>query len=244
MSTPGAPMIELDGVQRSYPVGAEPLVALKDVSARIAKGEYLAVMGPSGSGKSTLLNILGCLDRPTAGSYRLDGREVGTLSADALSEVRRHHIGFVFQSFHLIGRLSAHENVALPMLLAGIPEDDRRARISTALDAVGLVHRAHHRPNELSGGECQRVAIARATVMRPHILLADEPTGNLDTANGEQIMRLLERMNADGLTLVVVTHDPNIGRRSDRVLVLRDGEIVQRVPGRELRPDALFESRA
>lgn len=237
-------MIELDEVRRSYPVGEEPLLALKDVSARIPAGEYVAVMGPSGSGKSTLLNILGCLDRPTAGTYRLDGRAVGTLSADALSEVRRHEIGFVFQSFHLIGRLTADENVALPMLLAGVPEEERRARMAAALDAVGLAHRAAHRPSELSGGECQRVAIARATVMRPRVLLADEPTGNLDTANGEQIMQLLEHMNAEGLTLIVVTHDPNIGRRSDRVLVLRDGEIVQRVLGRELRPDALIEPRA
>jgi len=244
LSASGAPMIELDGVQRSYPVGETPLLALKDVSVRIPEGEYLAVMGPSGSGKSTLLNILGCLDRPTAGSYRIGGREVGQLSADALSEVRRHEIGFVFQSFHLIGRLTADENVALPMLLAGVPEEERRARVSTALDEVGLAERSGHRPNELSGGECQRVAIARATVMRPHVLLADEPTGNLDTANGEQIMQLLERMNAEGLTLIVVTHDPNIGRRSDRVLVLRDGEIVQRVLGRELRPDTLLESSA
>ena len=237
-------MIELDEVRRSYPVGEEPLLALKDVSARIPAGEYVAVMGPSGSGKSTLLNILGCLDRPTAGTYRLDGRAVGTLSAAALSEVRRHEIGFVFQSFHLVARLTADENVALPMVLAGVPEQERRARVAAALDAVGLAHRVGHRPNELSGGECQRVAIARATVMRPRVLLADEPTGNLDTANGEQIMQLLEHMNAEGLTLIVVTHDPNIGRRSDRVLVLHDGEIVQRVSGRELRPDALLEPRA
>ncbi|MFP8874161.1 MAG: ABC transporter ATP-binding protein [Myxococcota bacterium] len=237
-------MIELEGVSRSYSVGEEPLLALKGVSARILTGEYVAVMGPSGSGKSTMLNILGCLDQPTGGIYRLGGREVGSLSADELSAVRRNEIGFVFQSFHLVARLTAAENVALPMVLAGIPEDERRTRAANALDAVGLARRVGHRPNELSGGECQRVAIARATVMQPRLLLADEPTGNLDTANGEQILELLESMNAEGLTLVVVTHDPNVGRRSDHVLLLRDGSIVQRLPGAELRPDALFEATA
>lgn len=237
-------MIELERVSRSYAVGEEPLFALKGVSARILTGESVAVMGPSGSGKSTMLNILGCLDQPTGGIYRLGGREVGSLSPEELSEVRRNEIGFVFQSFHLVARLTAAENVALPMVLAGVPEDERRTRVASALDSVGLARRVGHRPNELSGGECQRVAIARATVMRPRVLLADEPTGNLDTANGEQILKLLEGMNAEGLTLVVVTHDPNVGRRSDHVLVLRDGNIVERVPGAELRPDALFEATA
>lgn len=241
MNDSAAPMIELDEVRRSYPVGEEPLHALKGISVRIQAGEYLAVMGPSGSGKSTLLNILGCLDQPTSGSYRLGNRDVGSLSSEALSEVRRNEIGFVFQSFHLVGRLTAAENIALPMVLASVPEDERRARVADALEAVGLAPRANHRPNQMSGGECQRVAIARSTVMKPRLLLADEPTGNLDSANGAQILRLLESMNAEGLTLIVVTHDPNVGRRSDRVLVLRDGEIVQRVAGRELHPDALLE---
>ena len=244
MNTSAPPMIELEEVRRSYPVGDEPLLALKGVSARVLAGESIAVMGPSGSGKSTLLNILGCLDRPTSGHYRLGGREVGALSTEELSEVRRHEIGFVFQSFHLVSRLTAAENVALPMVLAGVPEDERRTRVADALEAVGLSGRVGHKPTELSGGECQRVAIARATVMKPRILLADEPTGNLDSVNGEQILRLLEAMNGAGLTLVVVTHDPNVGRRSDHVLILRDGEIVQRVAGPQLRADALLERPA
>ncbi len=218
--------------------------ALRDVDLDIDHGEITAIMGSSGSGKSTLLHLVGCLDRPTAGTYELDGEQVSELSPRQLALIRRHKIGFVFQSFHLVARLTAAENVALPMVLAGVPEDERRARVASALDAVGLAGRVGHRPNELSGGECQRVAIARATVMQPRVLLADEPTGNLDTANGEQILKLLESMNAEGLTLVVVTHDPNVGRRSDHVLVLRDGNIVERVPGAELRPDALFEATA
>jgi putative ABC transport system ATP-binding protein len=229
-------MIELEDVWRTYQVGEQPLHALKQVSASIEAGTYVAVMGPSGSGKSTLLNILGCLDRPTAGSFRLDGEDVGSLSETEISEVRRYKIGFVFQSFHLVPRLTAAENVALPMILAGISPEERRERAAAALDAVGLSGRADHRPAELSGGESQRVALARATVMRPRILLADEPTGNLDSAAGNQVMDLLERMNADGLTLVVVTHDLNIGRRARQVLVLRDGEVVQKLAGSEITP--------
>jgi putative ABC transport system ATP-binding protein len=229
-------VIELEDVWRTYQVGDQSLHALKGISLNIPTGDYVAVMGPSGSGKSTLLNLLGCLDRPSAGSYRLDGDEVGSLSDDALSEVRRYKIGFVFQSFHLIARLAAEENVALPMLLAGVPPEERHERAAAALEAVGLGHRAGHRPNELSGGEGQRVAIARATVMRPRILLADEPTGNLDTAAGQQVLEVIEEMNAEGLTLIVVTHDPNVGRRAQRVIVLRDGEIVRTLPGRELEP--------
>ncbi len=242
MSDPEAPIIELEELWRSYAVGEQVLHALKDVSLRVPAGDYVAVMGPSGSGKSTLLNMLGCLDRPSRGVYRLEGREVGTLSDDELSEVRGHQIGFVFQSFHLVARLAAEENVALPMVLDGVAPKERAERVAAALEAVGLSHRAQHRPSELSGGESQRVAIARATVMRPRLLLADEPTGNLDSAAGRQIMNLLESMNAAGLTLVVVTHDLNIGRRARRVLVLRDGEIVQRVPGNELAPEMLLSA--
>ena len=227
-------MIELSGVWKTYQVGEEPLHALHDVSLAVADGGYLAVMGPSGSGKSTLLSILGCLDQPTRGSYRLDGDEVGSLAEPELSEIRRWKLGFVFQSFHLVPRREAAENVALPMVLAGIPKDERRERVAQALDAVGLGPRAGHRPAELSGGECQRVAIARATVMQPRLLLADEPTGNLDSKSGASVMELIEGMNAEGLTLIVVTHDANIGRRADEVVVLRDGEIDRVVAGSEL----------
>jgi putative ABC transport system ATP-binding protein len=228
-------MIELEDVWKTYEVGEEPLHALKGISLRVDDGGYLAVMGPSGSGKSTLLSILGCLDRPSRGSYRLDGDEVASLDEPELSEIRRWKLGFVFQSFHLVPRLEAGENVALPMVLAGIAPDERRERVARALDAVGLAPRAHHRPAELSGGECQRVAIARAMVMEPRLMLADEPTGNLDSKSGASVMELLEGMNADGLTLIVVTHDANIGRRAGEVVVLRDGEIDQIVPGNELR---------
>jgi len=228
-------MIELEDVWKTYEVGAEPLHALKGITLRVDDGGYLAVMGPSGSGKSTLLSILGCLDRPSRGSYRLDGDEVGSLDEPELSEIRRWKLGFVFQSFHLVPRLEAGENIALPMVLAGIAPDERRERVARALDAVGLAPRAHHRPPELSGGECQRVAIARAMVMEPRLILADEPTGNLDSKSGASVMELLEDMNADGLTLIVVTHDANIGRRAGEVVVLRDGEIDHLVPGNELR---------
>ncbi|MFQ5417369.1 MAG: ABC transporter ATP-binding protein [Myxococcota bacterium] len=227
-------MIELRDVHRAYRVGDQRLDALAGVSATVPDGGYVAVMGPSGSGKSTLLNILGCLDRPTSGSYLLDGDDVGALSETELSEVRRHKIGFVFQSFHLVPRLDASENVALPMLLAGVPLAERRERVAQALAAVGLVQRARHRPAEMSGGECQRVAIARSTVMRPRLLLADEPTGNLDSRAGDQVMELLEGMNAHGLTLAVVTHDPNVGRRAGNVIVLRDGAIDRQLAGHDL----------
>jgi putative ABC transport system ATP-binding protein len=222
-------VIELERVSREYVMGGELLRALDDVSETIEAGDYVAVMGPSGSGKSTLLNVLGCLDRPTSGAYRLDGVDVGTLDDDELSAIRRDRIGFVFQTFHLVPRLTAAENVAFPMLFAGVPRAERRARVAAALEAVGLEPRANHRPAELSGGERQRVAIARSTVMSPQVLLADEPTGNLDSAAGLQVMDLLERMNAAGLTLVVVTHDPSIAGRARRSLVMRDGRIVERL---------------
>jgi putative ABC transport system ATP-binding protein len=233
-------MVELQDLWRTYRVGAQELHALKGVSVRIDAGDYVAVMGPSGSGKSTLLNVLGCLDRPTRGSYSLDGRQVGSLDDEELSLVRRNEIGFVFQSFHLVPRLTAAENVALPLSLAGVDPAERERRVAAALEAVGLAGRAGHRPSELSGGESQRVAIARATVMQPRVLLGDEPTGNLDSASGHQILELLERMNADGLTLVIVTHDLNVGRRANLVLVLRDGEVVHRVAGRDLAPELLL----
>ena len=227
-------MIELDRVSKIYMMGGRPLHALDDVTESIEAGGYVAVMGPSGSGKSTLLNIVGCLDRPTSGTYRLDGRDVGTLPELELSRIRGRQIGFVFQTFHLVARLSAAENVAFPMIFAGVPRPERRQRVRVALEEVGLGDRAEHRPAELSGGECQRVAIARATVMRPRVLLADEPTGNLDSTAGQQVMDLLEDMNANGLTLIVVSHDPGVACRANRVITMRDGRIVQRLRGADL----------
>jgi len=227
-------MIELVDVSRVYMLGGQPLRALDGVSETVETGEYVAIMGPSGSGKSTMLNVLGCLDRPTSGLYRLDGEDVGSLAEEELSSIRRHRIGFVFQTFHLIGRLTAAENVAFPMIFAGIPRAERQERVRTALEAVGLAERGNHRPAELSGGERQRVAIARATIMRPRLLLADEPTGNLDSAAGQSVMELLEAMNAEGLTLIVVTHDASIAGRAGRVVVMRDGRIIRRIVGRDL----------
>jgi len=227
-------VIELEHVWRTYAVGDQELHALADVTETIAAGEHVAIMGPSGSGKSTLLNLIGCLDRATAGTYRLGGREVQGLSDRELSLVRQEEIGFVFQSYHLVGRLDARANVELPMIFAGIPRAERRRRVAAALAAVDLENRARHRPSELSGGQRQRVAIARATVMGPQILLADEPTGNLDSVAGRQVLELLEGMNAEGLTLIVVTHDPQVARRADRVLILGDGRIVRRLAGSDV----------
>jgi putative ABC transport system ATP-binding protein len=227
-------LIELNGICRTFDVGGRPVYALVDVNESISAGEHISVMGPSGSGKSTLLNILGCLDRPTSGSYVLDGREVADLSEAALSDIRRNSIGFVFQSYHLVPRLDARGNVELPMVFAGLARAERHERADRALESVGMQERADHRPDQLSGGERQRVAIARATVMQPRILLADEPTGNLDSKSGGQVLEVLDRMNDEGLTLVVVTHDPAVGGRADRVLRMLDGRIVERVKGSDL----------
>ncbi|MBW2232559.1 MAG: ABC transporter ATP-binding protein [Deltaproteobacteria bacterium] len=224
-------MIRVEDVWRTYEMGDEELHALRAVTEEIADGEHVAIMGPSGSGKSTLLNIIGCLDSPTRGRYQLDGREVASLDSDELAHVRLNRIGFIFQSFHLVPRLTALENVELPMIFAGIPPSERRKRAEAALDAVGLSPWAGHRPSELSGGQKQRVAISRATIMGPGLLLADEPTGNLDTRSGNQVLNLLDHLNDEGKTLLVVTHDPNVARRADRVLILRDGEIIRRVEG-------------
>ena len=219
-------MIEFRKISREYSVGGRIVRALHDVDLTIRDGEYVSIMGPSGSGKSTLLNVIGCLDRPTRGEYLLDGQPVSGLDERALSRVRGHKIGFVFQVFHLVPRLTAAANIELPMLLAGIDPGVRASRVNRALSAVDLADRALHRPDQLSGGERQRVAIARAIVMGPAVLLADEPTGNLDRASGGEIVRLLESMNAEGLTLIVVTHDPEVGRRASRTLRMVDGEIV------------------
>ncbi len=219
-------MIELLGIGRDYEVGGRPVHALSQIDLGIPDGDYLSIMGPSGSGKSTLLHILGCLDHPTAGSYRLDGREVASLPEEELTRIRRHRIGFVFQTYHLVPRLTAAGNVELPMVFAGIERSERAQRVRAALEAVGLSERADHGAEQLSGGERQRVAIARAIVLGPSLLLADEPTGNLDTATGLEIIGLLEDWNTRGLTLVVVTHDPAIGRRARHRLRLVDGRIA------------------
>lgn len=222
-----SPVIELRGIRREYEVGGRPVHALRGIDLDIGRGEYVSVMGPSGSGKSTLLHILGCLDRPSAGSFVLEGEDVGALPDDALARIRQARIGFVFQAFHLVPRLSAAGNVELPMVFAGVPRAERAERVSRALRAVGLEGRADHRPDQLSGGERQRVAIARSVVMGPSILLADEPTGNLDAASGKEVLALLEGMNAGGLTLIVVTHDPALGERARRRIRLRDGAIAE-----------------
>jgi putative ABC transport system ATP-binding protein len=220
-------VIALRDIERVYQVGESEVHALRDVGLRIPDGDYLSVMGPSGSGKSTLLNLLGCLDRPTSGVYELDGRDVARLGELELSRIRRHKIGFVFQVFNLVARLTAAGNVELPMIFAGLERAERARRVEEALEAVGLSRRAGHRPDQLSGGERQRVAIARAVIMKPSILLADEPTGNLDSAAGAEVLKLLEEMNARGITLVVVTHDPAIGDRARRRIRLKDGVVVE-----------------
>jgi putative ABC transport system ATP-binding protein len=237
-------VIRLEKICRTFMVGGQPVHALVDVDEEIAAGEHVAIMGPSGSGKSTLLNILGLLDRPSSGSYRLGGREVSNLDELELTQVRRHQIGFVFQFFHLVARLTALENVELPMVFAGVPREERRKKARDLLEAVGLGARADHRPDQLSGGERQRVAMARATVMGPALLLADEPTGNLDTASGQQVLDLLDEMNEKGLTLVVVTHDPDVARRADRILILSDGRIARRLSGEEVHHVAGFSDLA
>jgi len=219
-------MIELIGVHRTYMVGGSPVHALNNINLRIEAGDYVSIMGPSGSGKSTLLHILGCLDRPSSGSYRFAGEEVGRLNEAELSRLRRCQIGFVFQFFHLVPRLTAAGNVELPMMFAGVQPEERRQRVRRALEKVGLTARADHRPDQLSGGEQQRVAIARAVVMNPALLLADEPTGNLDSTSGGEIIHLMEQMNQSGLTLLVVTHDPRMGERACRRIQLSDGDVV------------------
>ena len=218
-------LIELAGIERRFQLGDTTVKALAGIDLAIDAGEYVAVMGPSGSGKSTLLNLLGLLDRPDIGHYRLEGRDVTTLSADEQAKVRSRRIGFVFQSFHLVPRLTAAENIALPMMLAGIAPAERARRVTTALKDFGLDQRADHKPDQLSGGQRQRVAIARATIMQPPLILADEPTGNLDRHTGEDVVNLLEALNARGVTLIVVTHDPGMGERARRRLVMEDGRL-------------------
>jgi putative ABC transport system ATP-binding protein len=219
-------VIRLDDVSRNFDVGEEVVHALDHVNLEIPDGEYVSIMGPSGSGKSTLLNILGLLDTPTSGTYTLDGVNTSTMDDGELAHVRQQKIGFVFQSFHLVPRLSALENVELPMVLAGDDPGLRKERGLAALDRVGLGHRDDHRPAQLSGGERQRVAIARAIVMQPGLLLADEPTGNLDSASGKDVVKIMEALNSQGLTLLVVTHDREVGERAQRQLKFHDGRLA------------------
>jgi putative ABC transport system ATP-binding protein len=218
-------VIRIERITKEYEMGYTTIRALKGVDLSIQRNEYLAVMGPSGSGKSTLMNMLGCLDTPTTGRYEFNGREVAAMGDDELAEIRNREIGFVFQTFNLLPRSTGFENVELPLIYANVSADERRLRAEKALEAVGLGDRMHHKPNELSGGQRQRVAIARALVNHPSIILADEPTGNLDSRTGEEIMALLENLYANGHTIVVVTHEENIARNARRIVRLRDGLI-------------------
>ena len=224
------PLIRAEDLWRTYTMGAEEIHALRGVSFTIDPGEYVAIMGPSGSGKSTLMNLIGCLDSPSKGNYVLRGKMVSQMGDDELAEIRNREIGFVFQTFNLLPRASALHNVELPMVYAGIPKEERLARARRSLEMVDLGDRVTHKPNELSGGQRQRVAVARALVMGPSILLADEPTGNLDTATGEEIMRLFEKLNADGHTIILVTHEKDIADHAHRTIHIRDGKIESDEP--------------
>jgi putative ABC transport system ATP-binding protein len=224
-------MIDLEHIHRDFRVGDQTVHALDDVSLHIGAGDYVSIMGPSGSGKSTLLNIIGLLDRPSSGTYRLNGRDVTDLSDAEQARVRNREIGFVFQAFHLVPRLTAFENVELPLILAGVEPHERHERVNAALSAMDLMPRARHKPDQLSGGQRQRVAIARATVTRPRVILADEPTGNLDHKSGGEVVRTLESLNAQGMTLIVVTHDPLVGQRARRQMHMLDGRLEKDLQG-------------
>ena len=220
-------MISLKHIEKVFQVGEEKVQALHDVTFGAEKGEYIAIMGPSGSGKSTLLNIIGLLDRPDKGIYELDHIKTTTLNERAQADVRRHKIGFVFQFFHLVPRLTAAQNIGLPLVLAGIEKGERDKRVLEALEDFGIRDRASHRPDQLSGGQRQRVAIARATIMKPSVILADEPSGNLDRASGGDVVEILEELNRNGITLLMVTHDPELGSRAKRRIMMVDGRIVE-----------------
>jgi putative ABC transport system ATP-binding protein len=219
-------MIELEGINRNFEVGEETVHALRDINLNIEAGEYISIMGPSGSGKSTLLNILGLLDQPNSGSYRFNDKAINQLAEDEQAQVRRENIGFVFQFFHLIPRLSAADNVALPLTLAGVEPEIRQQKTAAAMNALGIAERAQHRPDQLSGGQRQRVAIARAMITEPQLILADEPTGNLDRSSGNDVIEALEALNQKGITLIMVTHDPELGERARRRLKMDDGKII------------------
>ena len=219
-------MITLRGIAKSYRTDTVETLALGAIDLDIAQGEFLAIMGPSGCGKSTLLNLLGMLDSPSEGSYQFDGREIATLTEAQLADVRKRNIGFIFQSFNLVDELTVEENIALALLYHGIPARERAERVAAAMDRVGIGHRARHRPSQLSGGQQQRVAVARAVVAQPRLILADEPTGNLDTQHGEDVMRMLRALNTDGATIVMVTHSPTHADYASRVIQMLDGHIV------------------
>jgi putative ABC transport system ATP-binding protein len=227
---PASAVIELDGVSRVYRTGGDDLYALRDVSLSIRRGEMVAIVGPSGSGKSTLMNVLGCLDRPTSGRYRLAGHDVAKMDDDELADARNRLIGFVFQNYGLLPRLTAIENVELPLIYRGLATRARRDAAREALERVGLADRLHHRPNQLSGGQQQRVAIARALAGRPELLLADEPTGNLDSRSGREVMALVQELNEEGMTVVLVTHDAGVAAHCRRAVTIRDGSIERDEP--------------
>jgi putative ABC transport system ATP-binding protein len=235
--TPAVPVIEARDLRRDYVMGAETVHALSGVSFTIARNEYVAIMGPSGSGKSTLMNVLGCLDSPSGGEYRLNGTPVAGRSDVELAHVRNREIGFVFQTFNLLSRATALRNVELPLLYAGVRGPERRRRAERALERVRLADRMNHRPNELSGGQRQRVAIARALVTQPALLLADEPTGNLDSKTGEEVLALFEELHREGQTLLVVTHDADIAAHAERRIVLKDGVIASDEPTERMRTE-------
>ena len=239
MSTSAKHLIVVDRLHRHYEVGGEVVRALDGVSFSIAQGEWVGIIGQSGSGKSTLMNVLGCLDTPSSGTYRLNGSDVRGLSDDELADLRNKEIGFVFQTFQLLPRATALGNVMLPLVYRGVPKRLRRAQAEAALASVGLTNRMHHRPNELSGGQRQRVAIARALVGSPSILLADEPTGNLDSATGEEIIRLFQELHRKGHTIVLVTHEPKLAARCPRAIHLMDGHVVSDGPGLQLVPNSV-----
>ena len=226
-------ILKLTDICKDYQQGREPVRVLKNIGLTVERGEYLAIMGPSGSGKTTLMNIIGCLDVPTSGSYELDGRNLKDLSDDELAEVRNRHIGFVFQHFHLMPKLDARDNVALPLLYADVPLKERRQRAEEALKAVGLEERMDFLPNQLSGGQCQRVAIARAMVGKPDILLADEPTGALDTKSGNQIMEIFRQLSEEGMTIIMITHESAIAACADKTYHILDGELRTEEAGKE-----------
>ena len=218
-------ILKLTDICKDYVQGKEPVRVLKNVNLTVEQGEYLAIMGPSGSGKTTLMNLIGCLDVPTSGDMELDGKDLKDLSDDRLADIRNKHIGFVFQSFHLLPKMDALENVALPLLYAGVPLKERKARAEEALKAVGLEERIHFLPNQLSGGQCQRVAIARAMVTKPALLLADEPTGALDTKAGNQIMEIFRNLSREGMTIIMITHEQSIADCADKIYYILDGEL-------------------